>query len=534
MELSEALQEVFSAQKDRPAVSRFIPPNTLATWSYNTLSQRVMKFADFLSGRGAGSGDFVVGYMQKTPEAVAALLGALFCGAVACNLNTRMKPPQLLSVCQKANPKFLVLDKVGLLNFLEIRAATDPGLQVIFMGSENELRSVAPILGKGVSKLPVHPWRNKADEEYPLVSRRVFQGERPGLCLFTSGSTGVPKGVLISRDDLSGRARIEMEDYELKETDCLLSLLPFSFDVGMNQLFASLLAGSHLVILNSYFAKDILQAVKSCGITGISGVPSIWANMIHQGEGLDSQRSMMKSLRYITVSGGDLGRDQLLLLKSYLGPVKIFKTYGQTETFRSSMLKPSDFERKITSVGRPVKGTRIFILDTHGKLAEPDQEGEIVHFGAGMMLGYLNDSAATAEKIKEAPGFLSPLIQGKVVYTGDRGKMDAEGYLTVLGRQDGMIKTWGIRVYPKEIENQVLECKGVRMAAVVGIRDPIKGQAIIAEVVADPGMEVGKLENDLRNKLPHYMIPERVLIVGGLPLTENGKIDYPKIREKYE
>jgi acyl-coenzyme A synthetase/AMP-(fatty) acid ligase len=444
-----------------------------------------------------------------------------------------MKPPQLLSVCRKANPKFLVLDKGGLLNFLEIRAAVDFGLQPIFLGGEKEWQNAAPILEKKGIPLPVRPWAAEEDGEYPLVSPRSFEGETPGLCLFTSGSTGVPKGVLISRDDLYARARIEAEDYELGETDGLLSLLPFSFDVGMNQLFASLLAGSHLVILNSYFPKDVLQAVKSCGITGISGVPSIWANMLHQEDGWESRRSMLNSLRYITVSGGDLGRDQLLRLKSYLGPVKIFKTYGQTETFRSSMLKPMDFDGKMTSVGKPVKGTRVFILAGDEKLAEPDQEGEIVHSGTGMMLGYLKDPAATAEKIKEAPGFLSSLVGGKVVYTGDRGKMDAEGYLTVLGRQDGMIKTWGIRVYPREIENQILECQGVRMAAVVGIPDPIKGQAVIAEVVADPEAKVGKLENDLRNRLPHYMVPERVSIVEALPLTENGKIDYPKIREKY-
>jgi acyl-coenzyme A synthetase/AMP-(fatty) acid ligase len=198
------------------------------------------------------------------------------------------------------------------------------------------------------------------------------------------------------------------------------------------------------------------------------------------------------------------------------------------------MLKPWDFEKKMTSVGKHLKGTQVFILDREGKIAEPNQEGEIIHFGTGTMLGYFNDSWETAKRLKSPPKLLSSFLKGKVVYTGDRGKMDEEGYLYVLGREDGMIKTWGFRVYSKEVENQILEFKGVRNAAVVGIKHSIKGESILAEVVADPKLEIKDLERYLKNELPHYMVPERIYLVDSLPMTDNGKINYPAIKRKYE
>jgi acyl-coenzyme A synthetase/AMP-(fatty) acid ligase len=353
-------------------------------------------------------------------------------------------------------------------------------------------------------------------------------------CLFTSGSTGSPKGVLISGEDLLRRAVNEIEDYEITDQDCLLSLLPFSFDVGLNQLLSCILSGAHLVILNSWFPKDILTAVRSRNINGISGVPSIWAEALAYPKGPEFEQHT-QTLRYITVSGGDLSKNQLLQLRQYFRNAKIFKTYGQTETFRSSMLKPFDFERKMTSVGRSIKGTEVLVLNDKGEIAPPDREGEIVHYGVGTMLGYLNDSEGTSEKLRKMKqSGLQTMKEGKWVFTGDRGKMDEEGYLYVLGREDGMIKTLGHRVYPKEIESCILEYEHVKNAAVVGIKDERKGQAIVAEVVANGVLNKQSLIVYLRERLPYYMIPGEIIEVEHLPMTESGKIKYATIKERYE
>jgi acyl-coenzyme A synthetase/AMP-(fatty) acid ligase len=292
--------------------------------------------------------------------------------------------------------------------------------------------------------------------------------------------------------------------------------------------------GAHLVILNSWFPRDILTAVRSQNINGISGVPSIWTEALAYPKGPDFEQNT-QALRYITVSGGDLSKNQLLQLRQYFRNVKIFKTYGQTETFRSSMLKPFDFERKMTSVGRPLKGTEVFVLNDKGEIAPPDAEGEIVHYGVGTMLGYLNDLEGTSEKLREMkePGSKA-MKEGKWVFTGDRGRMDEEGYLYVLGREDGMIKTLGHRVYPKEIESCILEHEHVKNAAVVGIKDERKGQAIIAEVVSNGVLNKQSLIVYLKERLPYYMVPGEINVVEYLPMTESGKIKYTTIKERYE
>jgi acyl-coenzyme A synthetase/AMP-(fatty) acid ligase len=361
-----------------------------------------------------------------------------------------------------------------------------------------------------------------------------ISSDKASWCLFTSGSTGSPKGVLISGEDLLQRAMNEIEDYEITDQDCLLSLLPFSFDVGLNQLLSCFLSGAHLVILNSWFPKDILTAVRSRNINGISGVPSIWAEALAYPKGPDFEQNT-QTLRYITVSGGDLSKNQLAQLRQFFRNLKIFKTYGQTETFRSSMLKPFDFERKMTSVGRPIKGTEVFVLNDKGDIAPPNTEGEIVHYGVGTMLGYLNDLEGTSEKLRKMkePGS-ETIKEGKWVFTGDRGKMDEEGYLYVLGREDGMIKTLGHRVYPKEIESCILEYEHVKNAAVVGIKDERKGQGIIAEVVANGVLDKQGLIVFLKERLPYYMVPSEINVVEYLPMTESGKIKYTTIKERYE
>jgi acyl-coenzyme A synthetase/AMP-(fatty) acid ligase len=189
----------------------------------------------------------------------------------------------------------------------------------------------------------------------------------------------------------------------------------------------------------------------------------------------------------------------------------------------------------MTSVGHPLKGTEVFVLNDKGEIAPPDTEGEIVHYGVGTMLGYLNDIEGTSEKLRKMkePGSKA-MKEGKWVFTGDRGRMDEEGYLYVLGREDGMIKTLGHRVYPKEIESCILEHEHVKNAAVVGIKDERKGQAIIAEVVSNGVLNKQSLIVYLKERLPYYMVPGEINVVEYLPMTESGKIKYTTIKERYE
>lgn len=534
MKLFQEIENTFSNYREKPAVSRFTPPNSLYTLTYSQLEEQIIHFRHFMIHQGMQSGDLLIIYMNKSPELVAIILAIILNGGVACCLNSRLRPFQVLKISSNAKPKFIILDQSTFMSISKSQEVIDKNYQFILFGKEIESSKTESITQEGDASLFVKKYTMQKGDGRTLFPEKDYQADSPAYCLFTSGSTGIPKGVLISKNDLYNRAKTEIEDYELTNVDCLLNLLPFSFDVGLNQLFSSFLSGAHLILLNSWFPKDILTAVEWVGITGISAVPSIWADMITYPKGQEFSKNT-QTLRYITVSGGDLNKNQLLRLRQYFENVRIYKTYGQTETFRSSILKPNDFQGKITSVGLPVKGTRVFIVNEKGEIADPNTEGEIVHYGAGMMLGYLNDLAGTEEKKRKAPQAIKDIVkEGNVIYTGDRGMMDQQGYLYVLGREDGMIKTLGYRVYPKEIEGYILEHERVKNAAVVGVRDSHKGQFIVAEIIPNGELDMDGLMAYLKNRMSSYMIPEKIHVVESLPMTENGKINYSKLKEKYE
>jgi acyl-coenzyme A synthetase/AMP-(fatty) acid ligase len=534
LKLSLQIEQAFSRHKSKPAFSHFVSSTSLRTVTYRQLEEKVQGLARFLVLHGMQPNDIVMSFMTKSIDAAVAMLAVLLNGGTACSLNPRLKAQQVVKLSALARPKFIILDRNNGNQIVKAEGAIAPDIQLVFYADVPE-----PVRRGGASKtgdtLPqsIHPVHITADgisDPYGGLSG----AERSAYCLFTSGSTGDQKGVLISRDDLFARVSTEIEDYHITDADNLLSLLPFSFDVGLNQFFSSVLSGAHLVMLNSWFPKDVISVVKSCGISGISAVPTIWADLLCLPQP-DMFREDIKTLRYITVSGGDLPSKYLLQLRQYFKNVQIYKTYGQSETFRSGILKPEDFDKKMMSVGRPVKGTRIFILDTNGTLAPPDGEGEIVHYGVGTMLRYINETEGPRNKIREIPTVLKDtLTHGKVVFTGDRGKIDKDGFLHVLGREDGMIKTMGYRVYPQEIERCILEHPQIKYAAVVGVPDSRKGQAAVAEVVTNSTLDKRELMAYLRERLPYYMVPVEVHLVGSLPLAENGKIRYAEIKGRHE
>jgi acyl-coenzyme A synthetase/AMP-(fatty) acid ligase len=534
MNLIQEITQVFSRYKGKAAISHYVPPNSSMTLTYGQLGERVGEFARFLQVQGMQPGDLIMCYMSKSLELVVSILAVMLNGGVCSSFYSKQNPQYPLKLLSIAYPRFLLLDESTLRNMKKSMRTTGSGNEYPVYMKYSELQGIEfrqDRCGKTIYVLNDPSGKNDNRKEEPATSGCL---DNAVCCLFTSGSTGVPKGVLISREDLLRRAMTEIEDYELTDQDSLLSLLPFSFDVGLNQLLSSLLSGSHLVILNSWFPKDILTTIRSQRITGVSGVPSIWADVIAYPKEPDFDQ-FVRDLRYITVSGGDLAKNQLAQLRQYLKNTKIYKTYGQTETFRSNILKPPHFEKKMTSVGRPVEGTQVFILNDKGEIAPPNIEGEIVHYGVGTMLGYINDLEGTNGKLREIVESVRRTVkEGKLVFTGDRGKMDQEGYLYVLGREDGMIKTLGNRVYPKEIESCLLEHEHVKNAAVVGIRDERKGQMIIAEVIGNGALDRQRLMVFLKERLPYYMIPGEINIVERLPMTENGKIKYTTIKEKYE
>jgi len=521
------------------AISKWSPGARFVETSYAELLRKVRRFAarleEFISQR-----TMVPMLVGKSADSVALMLAAIKTGRPFCFVNTKYRGPQIAAVLDASAAQVCVIDAPGILalkgawkDHPQVARVTwvvigKAGLTGIYAAAADALRNAAKVI------LFEEDDRNDSQE---MVTRDTVRPNTPGTCLFTSGSTGEPKGVLISEDDLMRRAETEIAWFGLKHDDVLLSILPFSFDVGLNQLMTALAVGAELVVLDSWLPADILAATEQRRVTGISGVPSIWQDMISAGVQFDTH-GRHASLRYITISGGSLPRQYLERLPEIASGVQIFKTYGQTEAFRSTSLRPEEYHRKLDSVGKAFPGVRVYVVREDGSPCAPGEVGEVVHTGLGIMIGYMARTDGHAEiesKIRNNTFFGAHDSSPVAVFTGDLGYLDDDGYLFLKGRRDNLVKVMGNRVYPEEVANQIVKICGVRDAAVVGVTSEDGRSVLLAFVAPLQRVELsaGAVRRALNTKLPAFMIPKEIVIVKQIPRGPTGKADGRRLVEEY-
>lgn len=528
-------KNIVETYPDRTAIVHCLSRGRSAQITFAELDYRSEQLAAYLSNQGIDSGDLVGVYMNRSIDHVAAILGILKTGAAFYSLNPRTTLEQVTYTALLSRAPIILVDDAALVNLQNICKDDETAFSLTLYSNEASTPFHEQIIAKIKETFPLGRYSAASSSESHMPVQRNIVPRDAALTLFTSGSTGNPKGVLISHQDLYNRTHTECEYYGITSEDVLLNLLPFSFDVGNNQLFTALAAGAQLTILNSWMPADIATIVKQHHVTGISAVPAIWASFLNLPNCEEALQSI-NSIRYITISGGDLAPNQLKRLGLLLEGTQIFKTYGQSETFRSGILLPSEYQQKMLSVGRPVKGTNVMIVNCKGRHAAPNEVGEILHAGDGMMMGYLGDAKGTSKKIRFNPlQNKNSLCRQKVVFTGDIGKIDQDGYLYMLGRKDKMIKSSGYRVYPKEISDQILRHASVQDAVVFGVPDKDIGKAIYAEVQLNASKELteSELKRFLSDKLPPYMIPSKIVFVQSFPRTPSGKIKLSEVEGKY-
>lgn len=522
------------------AVSRWKPGGGFVETSYGQLFRAATKFAAVLARfpTEPTAGQMLPMLVGKSADSTAAMLAAIATRRPFAFLNTKIRGPQVAKVLDATRASLCVIDAPGL---VALRGAWKDHPQIagttwlvvgdaptgVYAEAAEALRKVARVV------CVVEADQNG---EHGLVRHATPRPDVAGTCLFTSGSTGEPKGVLISEADLVRRAEAEIAWFGLGKADVLLSILPFSFDVGLNQLMTALTVGAELVVLDSWMPADIVATTEKRKVTGISGVPSIWQDMINAGAAFDKEGRHV-SLRYITISGGSLSREYLQRLPAIAAGVQIFKTYGQTEAFRATSLRPEDYQKKLDSVGRPFPGTRVYVLREDGAPCPAGEIGEVVHTGLGVMMGYLGKDGGVEPngKLRANPFFGDNDPSPLAVFTGDMGCLDDNGYLFLKGRRDGMVKVTGNRVYPQEVAGQILTVPGVRDAVVVGMPRADGQSVLVAFLAVSCGIElsVGALRKALSAKLPPFMIPKEIVIVDQIPRSPSGKPDQRRLVDDY-
>lgn len=485
--LEAPLLEAARSSSDRLAIV-----STREEIDYGDLADRASRFAAVLTAAGLGDQDRVGIYLDKTPDSVVALYATWIAGGVAVPINEGLRGPQVLHIIDDAGCRFLV---------------SDP----------KKLKSLDPKHLGGAQTLSV------SREADPIAATDRPTGDAPAALLYTSGSSGKPKGILLSHANLLAGAEIVSDYLGLTSEDRILSVLPFSFDYGLNQLLSSVHLGARCVLQRSVLPADLCRSLVEQEITVLAGVPPLWIQLMQDVSPFAGMA--LPSLRILTNSGGVFPVDLIAQYRRKLPEARIFLMYGLSEAFRSSFLAPAQIDVRPDSMGKAIPRCELFVLDDEGNECAAGEAGELVHRGPTVALGYWNAPEATARVFRPDP--IDPARTEPVVYSGDLVRRDEEGFLYFVSRRDQMIKSMGYRISPEDVEEQ-LRSSGLVSEVVVGGRpDEVAGQAVVAHLV--PGQPATFSEETLldfcRREMPSYMVPTEIHVHDVLPRTPSGKFD---------
>lgn len=341
---------------------------------------------------------------------------------------------------------------------------------------------------------------------------------------FTSGSTGAPKGVMVTHGNLLTGIGTVARYLGLTAADRIASLLPFSFVYGLNQLNGAIAVGATLDVIDATLAVDAVRAIGDRACTVLAGVPPLWAQLL----AVPAFRSPVPSLRVLTCAGGRLPPDTVRAVRVVQPQARLFIMYGLTEVFRSTYLPPEEVDEHPDSMGYAVPGSRVDVLRDDGTACESGEIGELVHTGPTVALGYWQDPDGTARVFRErtgADGVVAPWV-----FSGDLVRRDTSGRLFYVGRRDHMIKTLGYRVSPDEITDVLTASRMAREVAVTAEPDPTRGERIVAHVVLMEGRTLDGLRRWSAVELPKHMQPARWDVREALPRNASGKFDLTSLR----
>jgi acyl-CoA ligase (AMP-forming) (exosortase A-associated) len=503
-------QLIADMARSRPDAPALTYKDTTVT--YGELWDDVVAFAAGLRQIGLRRGERVAVYLDKRIETVVSIFGSSAADGVFVPVNPVLKAKQVGYILADCGVRVLVttMERFELLR----DELADTAIEHVVVLGEARDGAVAwdDFLGAG----PI-PEPNAIDIDMAAI-------------LYTSGSTGKPKGVVLShRNVLVGGASVS-QYLGNHAGDVILAALPLSFDAGFSQLTTAFTVGAHVVLVNYLLARDVVRLCASHQVTGLTCVPPLWIQLTEQ----DWPPEATHSLRYFANTGGRMPRATLAKLRAIFPAAQPFLMYGLTEAFRSTYLDPAEVDRRPDSIGKAIPNAEILVVRSDGTPCDPGEEGELVHRGALVAMGYWGDPERTAERFKPAPGRDGGITTTELaVWSGDMVKTDADGFLYFVGRKDEMIKTSGYRVSPMEIEEVAYSTGLVRDAVALGVDDPRLGQRIVLIVSpADGQLDSAALLGAMRQELPLYMVPSDVIVRAELPRSPNNKFDRNLLRQE--
>ncbi len=481
--------------------------------TYAEVLDRVEALAGALSRDGVGRGDRVALFLENGVEFAIGVHAALRIGAVFVPVSAQSKSEKLTYILHD-------IEASAALVHAHLRSQWEPALE------RNPAVGVCLVAGASTG--------DKFDSrirEWPRGPAGASPPESPSIdqdlaaIIFTSGSAGAPKGVMLTHHNMMSAWRSVQAYLQLRETDVIGLALPSAFSYGLYYLLMGLGLGATVVLERSFaLPAAVLGRMAAEHVTVFPGVPMLFSSLLGQR---DLVRFDWRSLRILTNAAAALPGAHLARLRAAFPQAAIFSMYGLTECKRVSYLPPGDIDRRPGSVGRGMPNQDCWLVDEQGRRLPNGSIGELVVRGSHVMRGYWKKPVETAKCLR--PGALPGET---ILHTGDLFRTDADGYLYFLARMDDIIKSRGEKVSPREVEEAILALPGVQDVAVVGVPDERYGQAVKAFLTLRPGAQLTAREviRFCLARLESHMAPTHVEFVRELPRTDSGKIRHAGLR----
>ncbi len=472
--------------------------------SFAQLNEHVLKLANALNSCGVKKSDKVAIYLPNCPEYVYSYLAVFCLGAVGVPLDFMLKGDELISCLSHSEAKILIALPKDDVSLEAIQKAVPSLEKIILCAGQME----GAIL-----------YRDIISAAKPQLPEIKIADTDPSLIMYTSGTTGQPKGILLNYRHLDGSPKAMEHFVDLTDKDVKLCALPLSHIGGLIYIQNCIQFGITLILMDRFNPFEYLKNITQYKVTCFHIVPAMYMALLSLKE---IEKFDLSSLRWIVVFGAPSAPEVLRRFHQYCPNAHFLNGWGMTETCPPNVVTPLGSD-KIASVGKPSPQCEIKIFDEADKEVPAGQVGEIVIRGWVVMDGYYKDPQTTNE-----------LKRNGWFHTGDLGRFDEEGFLFIVGRKKEMIKVGGQIVYAPEVEAALHKHDKVSEAAVIGIPDKLRGEAVKAFVVL---REKGSASSEeikyfVREHLAHFKIPHTIEIVDALPKNRTGKIDKELLKTK--
>ena len=491
----------FSAGIDAQPDKELLCTEAASSLSYADVAARSAAIAACLVRLGVEPGDRVSVQVAKSPEAMCLYLACLRAGFVFHPMNPAYRTAELDYFINNAEPSVLVCDSSSQVELQEI--ASGAGVANVLTLDSDGRGTLADAADTETSDFDVLP--RQADDLAAL--------------LYSSGTTGVPKGIMLSHGNLLSNTQALVSAWGFSKSDRLLHALPIFHVHGLFvALGCALYSGASMRWLGSYDAATVMEYLPEC--TVMMGVPTYYTRLLQQA-GFGAATA--ENIRLFVSGSAPLLEETFHEFEARTGH-RILERYGMTETNMNTS-NPLDGERKPGTVGPPLPGVQARIVDDAGNEVGSNEIGNLQVKGPNVFQGYWRLPEKTAEDFT-ADGFFN---------TGDKGRIDDDGYVAIVGRAKDMVITGGLNVYPKEIELLIDDIPGVRESAVIGVPHPDFGEAVFAVVVPDSDDVTEEQVIDVcKGELANFKVPKQVAFVDELPRNSMAKVQKSLLRERYQ